>query len=530
MNVAELIHAFQSEGILDSEGSFTVSLSQARAKLRDFRSSDDSRFLLHLVAACHGAGAKRIAIQRSPSRLHLNAPGAHFSEAELIEAYSHFFRLQHQTATSELVMGTVMVQALGAEELSLLSRQHEGPSFRWRLEEARECSEEAPSGDTRFEFEARFGGALSAWLLGLLSAETGWRDCQWLEQLCSLSRLPISVNGRPLNRPLPDNGSPVLLLRGSNLPLQAEGPRVLEEAEGDYATALAPGSGPLYLVVRGVQYPGPKVNLVGVVYCDRLRLDLALEQVVQDSVYDELVEELKRRFDDLLCACDLEQAGPQWARPYLARLVQLAGQGRIGIAGVILLADWLAEEAPLESARAHDELSLMRKAIRFHESQGNHDRYRDTSRKAYTRARHLISESNRNLELADLCAWLAAAQGHPSASSWRLLAAALALKKRCEGASERLREQMVGQIPRAAVPFLQLGLWGLEQAVGDFRAAARTRAELLRGVEGISDPMARREIRELLKESPELVCVYAANKLRHFASYDAELRVTLIGP
>ena len=43
------------------------------------------------------------------------------------------------------------------------------------------------------------------------------------------------------------------------------------------------------------------------------------------------------------------------------------------------------------------------------------------------------------------------------------------------------------------------------------------------------DQMARREVRELLKESPGLVCVYAANKLRHFASYDPELRAALAG-
>ena len=269
------------------------------------------------------------------------------------------------------------------------------------------------------------------------------------------------------------------------------------------------------------------MNLVGVVYCDRLRLDLTLEQVVEDSVYGELVEELKRRFDDLLCACDLEQAGREWALGYLTRLVQLAVQGRIGIQEGALLADWLEDDAPDESDRAHEELELLSEVVRFHESQGSLARRREISRKAYARARRVIAEANRSLPLADMCAWLAAGHDHPSASSWRLLGAAMALERRREGASERLREQLVGPIPRAARPFLQLGLWALAQAVGDFREAARTRGELLREVEDLPDQMARREVRELLKESPGLACVYAASKLRHFASYDPELRAAL---
>lgn len=528
VNVADYIQAFQAEGILDSEGSFTVSLSQARAKLRHFRSSDDSRFLLHLVAASHGAGAERISVTRSPSRVHLSAPGAHFTEDALIAAYTNFFRLQHQTPASELVMGAVMAQALEAEELSLLCRR-DGPSFRWCLEKVEECSEEVSGGAPLFELEVRFGSVLSAWLVGLLSGETSWRDCQWLEDFCSLSRVPISINGRSLNRPVILTGSPVVLCRGANLRVEAQGARVVEESEEGYAAALAPGSGPLYLVVRGVQYPGPKVNLVGVVYCDRLRLDLTLEQLVQDSIYNDLVEELKRRFDDLLCACDLEQAGPEWARPYMSRLVQLAVQGRIGIQGSTLLADWLQEEAPNEIDQAYDELSLLSDVVRFYESEGSLASHREIPQRAYSRARRLVSEARRSLELVDRCAWLAAAHGHSSAPSWRLLGAALALEKSREGACQRLREQLASAIPRSARLFLLLGLWALEAGVGDFREGARLRRELLRGVEDLPDEMARREFTGLLKERPEVVCVYAASKLCHFASYDPEVRAALAG-
>jgi hypothetical protein len=211
----------------------------------------------------------------------------------------------------------------------------------------------------------------------------------------------------------------------------------------------------------------------------------------------------------------------------LTRLVQLAGQGRIGIQQGALLADWLEDEAPDDRDHTHEQLDLLSDVVRYHESQGSLDRRREISRKAYTRARRLIAEINRSLPLADTCAWLTAVHDHPSASSWRLLGAAIALEKGRESASERLREQLVALTPRAARPFLQLGLWALEQAAGDFRQAARTRGEILREVKDLPDQMARREVRELLKESPGLVCAYAANKLRHFASYDPELRAAL---
>ena len=113
--VDELLHSLREHGTLDSQGEFTVSLSEARRKLKQYHSSEPARYVLLLVSAGFASGGRSAAVTRRDHCLTIRFPGAYLSENELLQALDN----PHNSASSAALQGFVGVLS-GGESFSLI--------------------------------------------------------------------------------------------------------------------------------------------------------------------------------------------------------------------------------------------------------------------------------------------------------------------------------------------------------------------------------------------------------------------------
>ena len=116
--VDELLHSLREHGTLDSQGEFTVSLSEARRKLKQYHSSEPARYVLLLVSAGFASGGRSAAVTRRDHCLTIRFPGAYLSENELLQALDNPHNSASSAAT-DLVLGIQGALNHQAQEVKL---------------------------------------------------------------------------------------------------------------------------------------------------------------------------------------------------------------------------------------------------------------------------------------------------------------------------------------------------------------------------------------------------------------------------
>lgn len=300
MSLYDLLENLQAEGVVDSAGAFTVSLAEARRKLKDFRSENPARFLTLIVSAGIAAGADSCVVRQDQFGTQIDFPGAYLAEEELVSGYQGLFSGQSSPRSQDLVLGFQDAFALDTQHIEVEIWHPTEPSYRWKIQPQQEESEPLPQQAEAFmqirlvsqeksltnrvkSFFNRGGGYLE------MSPESRMLDARAEHAL-----IPISVNDNLVTRDIFLPESPASALVGELPSVHTSSPAVLTYAGSHWKAALALAEGKIVFVLRGLSYEYPKqMGLSGFVYCDELKLDLSHEQIVQDPVFQHLVDSLQ---------------------------------------------------------------------------------------------------------------------------------------------------------------------------------------------------------------------------------------------
>lgn len=287
----------REHGTLDSRGTFTLSLSNARRKLTHFRTSNRTRYLVNLVQAAVGSGAESVLLKSRGADWKLNWPGAYLPEDHLLGAFARGGQESELPAATDLVLGLQAMLLEGAQSIRISVWHPHKPSYQWVLRAEGEESSVLPPAKETMVIEVDFPDSWKQ-RLSILPGFGGFVGqppaVRLLEQLCDKCEVPLIVNGERLNRPLLLPDTPVTARVGIiNDPGRT--PLIdLSLTDHGWQGLLALVSGPIQLVVRGVSMARLEgVGMSGTVYHQGLALDLSREAVVTNQVYEQFLDQLQ---------------------------------------------------------------------------------------------------------------------------------------------------------------------------------------------------------------------------------------------
>jgi hypothetical protein len=298
--VEQLLAELREHGTIDSQGEFTLSLSEARRKLVQYHSSEQARYLLLLLSAGTAAGATSLTVRQSAHFCRLEMPGAYLPESALLSAFDG---QTPQAAASDLVLGLQGAFLCRAERVEVKA-QRPGESFLWTME--RDSEQSVPidfEGAVGIEISLHYKQGVVDKLRGVLGRLRGYAarspEARLIDAYCDRSLIPIIYNDERSDRPLflpPGALAQVGDLGDKKLEFKTNFQLHLEGWRG----VLALGAGAVQIVIHGVAYCQIEdLGLAGTVYHDGLERDLSREKVVRDQTYDQLVADLEKVRVDL---------------------------------------------------------------------------------------------------------------------------------------------------------------------------------------------------------------------------------------
>jgi hypothetical protein len=327
--VDQLLAELREHGTIDSQGQFTLSLSEARRKLVQYHSSEKARYLLLLLSAGSAAGASSVSVRQEPDSCFLSMPDAYIPESALLSAFADHGATSSVAGAGDLVLGLQGAFLAGASRVEVHS-QRPGESFLWCLEPNSERSEPANfNGVSGIVIRLLFPHGLGQKLKGLLGRLRGYaarpQEARLLDQYCDRSLIPISYNGERCDRPLflPEAGVQAVVGELSPKELGFK-PDCTLSADYPFRGALALGDGAIQIVIHDVAYCQiDDLGLVGTIYHDQLERDISREKVVRDHRYDELTRQLERAYRELInhLVANLDRLDAGGLRRWLPELV-----------------------------------------------------------------------------------------------------------------------------------------------------------------------------------------------------------------
>lgn len=340
LQVAQLLANLREHGTIDSEGDFTVSLSAARRKLSRYQTSDPARYLLLAASGGIAAGATLVRITQGLSSYGLRFPSAYIRETALLGSFEKPSESAAGSLDMAMALRGVLVQAATSIVVEVVDPQR--PSYRWSLTPRSDESTPIPAEDeTMVRVVIEFPSSWQERLTGIFRRLRGYAgqppEIRLLDKFCDHSPVPISVNGTALNRDLFLPVSVVYAAVGDPGPYCRVRVDLRLEARG-WSGILGLRPGRVQLVVHGVAYGQIEdLGLTGVVFHGGLTRDVSRENLVCDSVYDELLEQLEDRRREMLI----------WSVTDLERIYVHGVDFGVVLEGLVELA--LSDELPQES-------------------------------------------------------------------------------------------------------------------------------------------------------------------------------------
>ena len=298
MDLEKFIERAAQSGQEDSKGSFTLGAEAARQKLLEYQQSAPERYLLMVVSAGIALGAWRVDIQWDRFQFEVNFPGALVEGEQFRDALGRVVRGEADAPLLDLMLGLYGALSAGAHRVYVLGGDPD-LGYRWTLSPAGEefeSSGKARGGlSVRIERELKTAGKKIAQFVGKLRGFVGMcPECRLISKQCEYARIPISLNGALVNRPIFLSEALCSAQIGDVENVRETASRKLRLEGSNWSGALALNTRKLTLVIFGVSYPGPDdLDVSGVVFCDHLVRDISREKVVQDTRYQRLLTELQ---------------------------------------------------------------------------------------------------------------------------------------------------------------------------------------------------------------------------------------------
>ena len=301
------------EAALDSSGEFSMHSSAALEKLARFQLQDPQRYLLAAVAAGCAAGAQEIVITVRPDSCKIELVGWLDLQLEAMRELFATLLCSDPALTPLRYLARAVLGAAGLNPYYVTLH---------RVDESGRNSGGLRLMGKRFDRVASWGrGRPGLCLFVQEKAHAGvfqrlfgsWMGAQsptteMLIANCGFSSVPIRVNGQ-LIQCLPRLGECQRVWKLGDVQGHWQGnPLVTEHpAEANFRALVGWSSTPAWgcpcaAVVHGVQYPldpklfGPQYGR-GVIWCDDARLDLSLENVVEDEGWKAHLKALKEVYE-----------------------------------------------------------------------------------------------------------------------------------------------------------------------------------------------------------------------------------------
>lgn len=325
-----LIGQKAEQGQYDSEGQFTLDPDKALKKVRALASLTPHRYVLELMSILIRGGASRIEITISPNTMIWLAPGARFTESQ-----------------SRMLAPAFEV---GVEQLEF---QPEGEEPSWCL--TPEGTRSSPSefeGAVKITFSPTKGGLLRYFLSQLRGPETLRKETRLLASFGRRCPVPLVVDGERFDTRVDLPVAPVYAVVGNREDLAENLNEPIRVDSEVWSGCFSLIRGRLELVVDGVLWMDlPGSSMSGVIYHDKLSLDLSRKAIVRDHIYQALWSDLERVRNQMLehLALRIHDFAFHEIVHYLEPLSQAARQNLLSEKARETVRHWMEES--LEAAR-----------------------------------------------------------------------------------------------------------------------------------------------------------------------------------
>ena len=311
--IDQMVSELRCEATPDSSGAFSMTSQAALEKLSKFQLSDPNRYCLAAVAAGCAAGAEEIVVTVRPDACKIELVGWLDLDLEALrELFTSLFS-SDPALTPLRYLARAVIGAAGLNpyyiSLHLVDKTgRKAGSLRLtgnRFSNVTSWGRGRP-GLCLYVQEHAHAGVLQRIFGSLLGAQSP--TLEMLRAHCGFSPVPIRVNGKVIQC-LPRLGECRKVWKLGEVEGDWRGTPTVQSLPGEgkfralvgWSNAQAWGSA-CAAVVHGVQYPlDSKVfgrpHSRGVLWCDDLRLDLSLENVVEDDVWKARLNSLKELYE-----------------------------------------------------------------------------------------------------------------------------------------------------------------------------------------------------------------------------------------
>jgi hypothetical protein len=346
--VERLLQTLTRHGTLESEGSFTVSLNQARSKTARYESSDLARYLLFFVSSGIGSGAGSIHIREDGASYVIEMNGGYIKEEALLSSLADGLKTGDH-APFDMAVAIRGALAFGADSVRVIVTHPSLVSYIWTLTDQDEESAQLPSApaaiSVRLSFiESPFEGARR--FLRTLRGYVGQRaEFKHLERFADRSQVPLLVNGQSICRPLHLVPAHHYVQVGEVDRVRCLGSPEKVPENFQWSACLAFKPGRIELIARGISYSGwvESDDFSGYVYHDELNLDLSREGFVEDEVCRRFLAELETLRLAVLNRKAVELADWREATPwFLESVYSECVSGKLNPSSLLAFHSWLA--------------------------------------------------------------------------------------------------------------------------------------------------------------------------------------------
>ena len=311
--IDQMVTDLRWEATPDSSGEFTMTSTAALDKLSRFQLRDPNRYCLAAVAAGCAAGAEEIVVTVRPDSCQIELVGWLDLKWDEVSGLFTSLLCSDPATTALRYLARAVLGAAGIHpyytSLHLTdSSGHQVGSLRLtgtRFSSVKSWGRRRP-GLCLYVQERAHAGVFQRLLGGLMGAQSP--TLEMLRAHCGFSRVPIRVNGT-LIQCLPRLGECQRVWKVGDVEGDWRGSPTVGNLDGDGHFRALIGWSPSQpwgcacgVVVHGVQYPlasevfGP--NGRGVIWCDDVRLDLSLENVVEDEGWKARLNLVKEQLNE----------------------------------------------------------------------------------------------------------------------------------------------------------------------------------------------------------------------------------------
>ncbi|MCA9775547.1 MAG: hypothetical protein KC800_02475 [Candidatus Eremiobacteraeota bacterium] len=289
-DLEEFLAASGAVGELAGRGEFSLNLTQAMQNLEKFTLSEPGFYVRYLVASAVARGATRIEVRTAVQTLVIEDDGVPFDFDSLTNALPALLNSQttENAGRRYLAVGLCGARALGFRRASVTCPQASLVLEKSRLELMPRNSEVA---GTRVEITER--KSLASFAGTLLKKQSLWEHVETALQTFRYLNAELTFNGQKMNLKHPVFQAPYVKIGKPGGARRGELACVETDlAISGYISLSSDFEGPLSLILHGICFESGLGSMCALIYCDELRLNASFQGLVQNEMFQSVVEEV----------------------------------------------------------------------------------------------------------------------------------------------------------------------------------------------------------------------------------------------